>query len=189
MFTRFYYTLNELQNAEAATINFKSLFNYWDIDFTEGSNTGALYQDIELTYGNKFIAYVDIYHCRWEYVEKPTIEEIKADEDLNADIVGQLKLIKAWLLESQFRYDTLIDIYNDAADKLMDDIKSTTQFNDTPITTETGLDGDNYATTYTTNKTAGGTNMQRLVEIRSYWQSLFSEWVGSFGTRFVIYNF
>jgi len=188
---RFYYTLNELQDPSKLTFNFKTLFDYWSVSYAEGINTVALYSHIEEKYGDEVIAYIDIEHSDWEIISKPTYAEIIANDDYSYQINKQLKKIKGWLDDSQFRFDKLISLYNAEQNNLMNKISSvsTSQFNDTPQTTATGLDADSYATTYTKNTSSSdaGTVMQRLAEIRALWNSIYGEWEAEFGRKFVMY--
>lgn len=197
MFTRFYYTLNELNDASVAfnQQTFKTLFTLWNVSYvaTEDDKIKELYHHLQESYGDEFIVYIDIPHPYYEDVDKPSVNDLLTDTSLayyKKCIQSDLRKIKGWIDDTQFRYYKLIGLYDDTngyGTKLMDDIKSTTQFNDCPQTTQTGLDGDAYATTYTTAKTAGGTNMQRLTEIRGYWTSLYGEWSAEFARKFIMY--
>lgn len=192
--TRFYYSFNDLVDHSVSLANegFQhSLFEYWGIAFADGDNTNDLYDDIVLKYGDEFVAYIDIVHLPYEHPTKPTKAEIEADADLKFQIVKILNKIKAWLNDSQFRFDKLIDIYDENESALMNQISasSTVQFNDTPQTTNTGLDSDSYASTFTKNTSSSdpGTIMSRLAEIRAFWNSIMDEWSKEFGKKFVMY--
>ena len=189
--TRFYYTLNDMQDPTAALDTFATLINYWlgASSFTDGTNTGELYNRVSDEYGNEFMFYVDVQHEPWEEISKPTIAEIKADDDMLAEAQGVIKSIRHWLNDSQFHYDKIISLFNSNSSDLMKQLESTVQFNDTPQTTNTGLSGDTYATNYTVNKADAGTVMQRLNEVRDSYTSLYIDWVHEFGKKFVVYNF
>lgn len=190
MITRFYYTLNELQDVEAQG-GFNRLFLNWIGSFTDTTETIDCYADIENNFGDDFIAFLDVEHPSWEYVEKPTVAEIMASDEYRKQIIKFIKKMYAWVGDSQFRYEKLIKLYNAEADNLMNKVEtiSSTQFNDTPQTTVNGLDEDEYATTYTKNKSSTdiSTVMARLQEIRNYWRSIYDEWVEEFASRYVIY--
>lgn len=181
---RFYYTLAELIDV-FETEGFKQLFIQWVGSYTDTNDTKQLWTDIKNKYLDDGILYIDI--DTFKLIDKPSITEIKQDEELNKQVVKQIRKIKAWLEDSKFRYEKLIKLYNDNAFKLMDQLKSSTQFNDTPQTTNTGLDDDAYATTYTVNKTDSGTVLQRLSEVRALWNSVISEWCSEFSRKFVYY--
>ncbi|MCQ2088152.1 MAG: hypothetical protein MJZ37_08855 [Bacilli bacterium] len=192
MITRYYYTMNELSDIYA-TGGFNKLFVMWGSQYTDDQYTNSLFSDVQLSYGDDFIMYIDVYHPMWEPVEKPTVQQILSDyPQYKKEFVKQINKIKHWLDESKYRYEKLINLYEDNANKLMDKVEtiSSTQFNDTPQTTVDGLDGDNYATTYTKNKSASdlSTVMSRLDEIRRAWRSMYEEWSNEFGSTFVIYN-
>lgn len=191
MLERFYYTFNELLDEETLT-GFKKLFDTFEVPFTDTSYTTELFGHIEEAYGQDFCLYVDVEHPAWEEVEQPTVAELLADAGFKSQALRFIKKIKNWLDDSQFRYEKLISIYTAEQTHLLDKVQtvSTSQYNDTPQTTATGLDADNYATSYTKN--ASSSDMlpviNRLNEIRIYWSSLYNEWANEFGKKFVLYN-
>lgn len=192
MITRYYYTMNEL-GLDYLANGFNKLFFQWIGSYVDDTYTSTLFEDVQLSYGDDFIMYIDVYHPMWEPVEKPTVQQILSDyPQYKKEFVKQINKIKHWVDESKYRYKKLINLYEDNANKLMDKVEtiSSTQFNDTPQTTVDGLDGDNYATTYTKNKSASdlATVMSRLDEIRRAWRSMYEEWSNEFGSTFVIYN-
>jgi len=200
MVTRFYYTLNELQDEELTENQrtFKTLFEYWVVDsYIAGNNETTLYQHLQEEYGDDFCCYIDIQHPYWEEVDKPTIIEILTEEELvglKEQIKKQIRKIKAWLEDSHFRYDKLISLFTTQEAKLLEQVEatSTVQFNDTPHTPadsgKTLLD-DEFATTYTKNisKADAGTVLTRLNEVRNGWFSLYAEWIYEYATKFVLY--
>lgn len=189
MINRFYYTLTELIDVYE-TKGFKQLFIQWIGTYTDSSYTTHLFEDITDNYLDDIIAYIDIEAPVWENIKKPTVAEILANPDYKAQINKFMRKIRAWLEDSKYRYEKLIKLYTDNENSLMAKIvaESSVQFNDTPQTTTVGLDGDEYATTYTKNKSAvdGGTTMARLNEIRANWMSLYEEWTREFAKKFVI---
>lgn len=192
MITRYYYTLNEL-GLDYLANGFNKLFFQWIGSYVDDTYTSILFEDVQVAYGDDFIMYIDVCHPMWEFNEKPTVQQILSDyPQYKKEFVKQINKIKHWVDESKNRYEKLINLYEDNANKLMDKVEtiSSTQFNDTPQTTVDGLDGDNYATTYTKNKSASdlATVMSRLDEIRRAWRSMYEEWSNEFGSTFVIYN-
>lgn len=180
---RYYYTLAELIDVEA-TAGFNQLFNNWLGTYTDTTNTKTLWDDISDRFMGDYVLYIDVKH----FTKKPTIAEILDDDDLRLDVTNKMRKIRAWLNDSKFRYEKLVSLYTDNANNLMNQLTATSQFNDTPQTTETGLDGDAYATTYTVNKTDSGTVLQRLSEVRALWKSVMEEWCSEFSRKFVYYN-
>lgn len=187
---RFYYTIEELYTDYLAN-GFNKLFIKWLGSYVDTTYTTNLYVDVENNYLNDVIVYIDIEHPDWEVVEKPSALDIDAKPELKNQIIKQMRKIKAWLDDSKYKYEKLIKLYTDNENKLMDQIKSesSTQFNDTPQTTIAGLDSDEFASTYTKNKTAidSGTVMARLNELRASWSSLYDEWTKEFAKKFVYY--
>lgn len=191
MINRFYYTLDELKTTVPSETGWNGLLLPYTGGYTDSQYTTTLYNDVKLNYGDDYIVYIDIEAPAWEYIEKPTIAEILITPEYKKQVVKFMNKIKAWLDDSKYKYEKLIKLYADNENKLMDQVKSesSTQFNDTPQTTISGLDSDEYATTYTKNKTAidSGTVMARLSEVRAYWESLYSAWVKEFSKKFVYY--
>lgn len=187
---RFYYTIAELYDEDAQE-GFNRLFIKWLGTYSDDTDSKTLWNTVaeELLYN--CVCYVDIYHMYCdEVMDKPKVSDILTDPDLadiKDQITNQLRKIRSWLNNSKFRYSKLINLYNSNANNLMNQLASTTQFNDTPQTTNTGLDDDAYATTYTVNKTDAGTVLQRLSEVRTLWNSVINEWVQEFAGKFVYY--
>lgn len=187
---RFYYTFNELIKEDATVESFQEeLFNEFGITFTEGTNTRELYKSLKVKYGDDYILYIDVGYHGFDNIVAPTIEELKTT--YFPQVRRQLNKIKEWLNSSQFRYDSLIAMYESQKNNLLEPIKnkSKTKFNDTPQATNTGLEGDEFATTFTVNENEadGVSKINRLNEIRLYWNSVFDEWQNEFGKKFVIY--
>ena len=192
MIKRFYYTFNELKNSSIIG-SFAEFFRIWNISFTDSTKTNVLFTDITEKYGDDYMFYLDIESPSWEIIEKPSVNTILYDSpELLSETRKELRKVKSWLNDSRFRYETLIDLYDNQTAHLLDKISAITktQFNDTPQTTIDGLDGDEFATTYTVNTASSdpGTVMQRLNEVRNSWNSVYHEWCSEFGAKFVIYN-
>lgn len=186
MIERFYYTLDEMLDDEVLA-GFKKLFDTFGIAFTDTSYTTELFNHIDEAYGQDYIAYIDIQHPVYEFVDKPSITEVLLDDGMKYQMMQFVKKVKGWLDDSQFRYEKLISLYTNQQNNLLNKLESTVQFNDTPQTTSTGLDDDDYATTYTKSSTDVTTIMSRLQEVRSYWSSLYNEWSNEFSKKFVLY--
>lgn len=171
MINRFYYTLDELKTTIPSETGWNGLLLPYTGSYNDSQYTTMLYNDVKLSYGDEYILYIDIEAPAWEYIQKPTIAEILITPEYKKQVVKFMNKIRAWLDDSRYKYEKLISIYDSASDALMDDVKteSSIQFNDTPQTTDDGLDGDNYATTYTKNKSSSqvATKMARLEEIRN----------------------
>lgn len=186
---RFYYTLNEL-GLDYRSNGFNKLFEQWTGTYQDTTKTSILFEDVLLNYGDDNIAYIDVItdNC---FLKRPEISEVLANPDLKKQIVKFINKIHAWIDDSKFRFEKLIELYDANSEDLLKQIEAfnTVKFNDTPQTTVDGLDGDNYATTYTVNKsgTDAATLMSRLSEIRSAWNSLYDEWTKEFAKKFVLY--
>lgn len=186
---RFYYTLKDIYTEYLAN-GFNKLFFQWTGSYDDTVYTSILFEDISLNYGDDNIVYIDVItdNC---FLKRPEISEVLANPDLKKQIVKFINKMHAWLDDSKFRYEKLIELYEANSDNLLKQIEAfnTVKFNDTPQTTTDGLDGDNYATTYTVNKsgTDASTLMSRLSEIRNAWNSLYEEWTKEFARKFVLY--
>lgn len=171
MINRFYYTLDELKTTVPSETGWNGLLLPYSGGYNDSQYTTMLYNDVKLNYGDEYILYIDIEAPAWENIQKPTVATILITPEYKKQVVKFMNKIKSWLDDSRYRYEKLIKIYDDAQNMLMDDVKteSSIQFNDTPQTTDDGLDGDNYATTYTKNKSSSrvATKMARLEEIRN----------------------
>lgn len=192
MITRFYYTLQELQNGSISPA-----LQGWDtiISNITGETTTDTLKQAELynfckdEYRGEAVVYIDIVHPKWEVVEQPTIAEIKTESkyaEQYEELKNQVYKIKNWLSISSVRYEKLIEVFSAQENNLMKQLESSVQFNDTPQTSASGLDADNYATTYTKSKADAGTVLQRLNEVRNLWDNVYDDWVREFGRKFVI---
>lgn len=185
MITRFYYTFRELLNTEDT--GWGQLFGYFGIAYTGSSYELELFNHVREEYDNEIVLYYDVKHAPWEQPARPAVSEIRAVKDVRMFV----EKMKGWLDDSKVRYEKLIYLYNQEQTHLLDKVEaiSTSQFNNTPQTTTTGLDGDGYATTYTKNTSSSDVApiMQRLNEIRLLWDNLYGEWTKLFAKHFVIY--
>lgn len=192
MITRFYYTLQELQNGSISPA-----LQGWDTiisnitgeSTTDTSKQAELYNFCKDEYRGEAVVYIDIVHQKWEAVEQPTIAEIKTESEYAEqyeELKNQVYKIKNWLSISSVRYEKLIEVFSAQENNLMKQLESSVQFNDTPQTSASGLDADNYATTYTKSKADAGTVLQRLNEVRNLWSNVYDAWVREFGRKFVI---
>ena len=194
MKTRFYFTLSDndpltkypyYMNTSNKT--FKDWFTAWGYEFPANfsfnQRVDKLFKDfIWPRFYNEVFFYVDVEHDPWNEPAEPDSNE-QAPEKYK-----KLGCIYSWLVESQERYSTLIELYEGQSDQLMKQLgsKSTTLFNDTP---QSGGDVtvDGYVSNATTvNTTADvGTPMARLKEIRDNLEVLYTSWANEF-RKFII---
>lgn len=192
MITRFYYTIQDLQNGSISPTsqNWDTLINnITGESYTTTDEQEELYNFCVDEYRGEAVVYIDIVHPKWEVVEQPTITEIKTESkyaEQYEELKNQVYKIKSWLNLSTVRYEKLIELFSAQEDNLMNQLESTVQFNDTPQTSASGLDADTYATTYTKSKADAGTVLQRLNEVRNLWDNVYDDWVREFGRKFVI---
>lgn len=192
--TRFFYTMEELQNGSISPTNqgWDTMINYITGEsFTDTAKQGELYNFCIDQYRDHFIAFVDIVHPLFEAVSQPTVAELKFETkyaDQLKQLQNQVFKIRGWLNTSSPKYEKLITLYAAQENNLMNQLESSVQFNDTPQTTATGLDADTYATTYTKSKTDPSTVMQRLSEVRVLWDNMYKDWIAEFGKKFIMYN-
>lgn len=97
-----------------------------------------------------------------------------------ADVIALFKeffrVIANRIITSYDEYKKLIDLYTNVKNNLLDDIKSTTKYNDTPQTKVTGEYDDNYNTNVTTNLTEGASKIARLKEIEDLITDYYDKW-------------
>lgn len=195
MISRFYYTLSELLGKDNYIINLDGTTK-WGIEDVIDS----LYVNIEgnlptadsvsqklLSYiwnniSHRNVISIDIVHPYWEQVSKEDVSEDNLDE-AKAELA---QVIWSIYQDTQDRYRTLINIYNDELDSLLDQIKtnSETRFNDTPqnLPVNDGYAADNYTTTITTSNAAtdGTSKINRIDEIQNKLKDLFADWAFEF---------
>lgn len=195
MISRFYYTLSELTNDDRYIINLGGSIKIGIEDIVD-----TLYANIEGNIGTsdsvsqKLLSYIwnnishrnvvsiDVVHPYWEQVSKEDVSE----DDLEEAKAELAQVIWSIYQDTQDRYRTLIDIYNDELDSLLDQIKtnSETRFNDTPqnLPVNDGYAADNYTTTITTSNAAtdGTSKINRIDEIQQKLKDLFADWAFEF---------
>lgn len=176
---RCYYTFKELTNPDNE--GWSKLFYDWIREYNYDQYTSELFNYVETKFADANIVYVDV--CG---DTAPTIQDLKDNPELKSIVKEFMRKIRVWLDLSKGKYETLLQLYRNHEQSLMKRVESTTQFNDTPQSTTSGLDGDNYATTYTKNATDGATVMARLSEVRALWTNLYEEWVEEFAKKFVL---
>lgn len=174
---RTYFKFKDLENVNYE--GWKSLFYDWLREYVDDEYTSKLYNYVGDNFADDYIFYIDA--C-----EKVTVGDLRDNPELKTEVKATMRKIRTWLDLSKGKYETLLQLYRNHEQSLMKRVESTTQFNDTPQSTTSGLDGDNYATTYTKNATDGATVMARLSEVRALWTNLYEEWVEEFRKKFVL---
>lgn len=184
---RCYYTLNELRRGSTGSeATWNTLFTHWYVPSLPTTEYNQeLFKICRDRFGEDCIVYLDI--CG---DVAPTVDEIAGNVELRDLVKLQLLKIARWVHDSAVKYETLIKLYTDNENALMNRLTSraTNQFNDTPQTTTTGLDSDNYASTYSVNttETDPATTIQKLSEIRALWLNMYTEWADEFAKKFVL---
>lgn len=185
-YIRYYFTLADLFNVENATA-----FSVMEDDL-DWSDLFPTHQDWEAyafallasyVWPNNYadyVGYVDVGCAPWE---DPTEPEFVGSEAYNI-LVGKMY---SWMNSTAPKYAKLIKLYKDEENNLLKAIESKVKFNNTPQTTTTGLDGDEYTSTYTVSSTDANTLMARLNEIRDSYDNLYRDWADEFSTKFIIH--
>lgn len=180
---RCYYTFKELTNPDNE--GWSKLFYDWIREYNYDQYTSELFNYVETKFADANIVYVDV--CG---DTAPTIQDLKDNPELKSIVKEFMRNIRVWLDLSKVKYRTIIKLYQDNENALMNKLTSraTNQFNDTPQTTTAGLDSDNYASTYSVNttETDPATTIQKLSEIRALWVNVYEEWVEEFAKKFVL---
>lgn len=86
------------------------------------------------------------------------------------------------------KYGTLLDAYDNQRTHLMDKVeaKQKTRFNDTPQAGVTGLDADDYASTYTVQESEVGFEIiERLAKVQTLFMNVLNEWCKEFSNLFM----
>lgn len=191
MITRFYYSIYDLLDVGSNEIAWNQFLKKFDCEIVNQTQTEInCYGDVWDNYQYDYIVFIDIEHPLWEVVAKPNLQELY--DNYYAEVKYFLGKIRNYVIEGDYKYGKLIQLYDNEKNNLMKQVEgeSSVQFNDTPQTTNTGLDDDKFASTYTKNKskTDAGTVIARLNEINTGWKSIYDQWSREFGRKFVIYN-
>lgn len=140
-----------------------------------------LWQTVYARYGQHVIVKVKQYLSDVE----PTTDSIIEEGYLKKWFYKYLNMLKL----TYSYYSTILELYNNNATKLLDDLKTTSsvkmKFNDTPQNAGAGTYvAENYLTTYTENTSESSspiaTIIQRLKEIQENYRDMMSEWVNKF---------
>lgn len=182
---RNYVTMKDILGIDSwytTTQGFSDLFSGYSITFTDTAYTKELFQKYVLPKCWKMpVTYVDTYNDDLE------------DQDYLPAIYDWLGELYSWLNETQIRYEYLIKTQTDELEHLMDDVSSEqkTKFNDTPQTTTSDLDSDDYLTNITTSTSTNqvATKISRIEEIKRYLKSIYREWLQDFMESMVVYRF
>lgn len=197
----------ETWNAYAPIINENGI-NWLINNLCEQNVSGSLEEDTDITKEllkhiwlnlyNKNVGYVDIEHPVWENPSRPTSgndwEEMK--HDLGNAI---------WSIYTDTRkyYETIIGMYQDELNTLLDPVQSKTissgtgdtRFNDTPqnAPVDDGYAADNYTTNITKTTTGSTitttndltTKMNRINEVQNMLKDLYADWAFKFNQLIV----
>ena len=174
---RTYFKFKELCNVNYE--GWESLFYDWLREYVDDEYTAKLYDYLFNEFADEYIFYADA--C-----VGLTVADLQNNPELKTEVKATMRKIRTWLDLSKDKYETLIQLYKNHEQSLMKRVESTVQFNDTPQSTTQGLDGDQYASTYTKNASDGATVIQRLAEIRALWENLYEDWVNEFRKKFVL---
>ena len=207
MISRFYYTLDELTGNNydsfvlASNVGFYQICSYLlgkdPAIASDDAYTKKLMYHIWLNLSQKYLLCLDVEHPRWENVERKPYDGFGPDEMYEVHCLGQNML--SIFEDTKERYLTLIQMYEDELDDLLDGVVTVTdgdgtvRFNDTPQNTPTagGYAEDNYSTNVTTNKNTVtvtsdlNTKMARIDEIYRLLKNLYADWAFEFNKLIV----
>lgn len=123
----------------------------------------------------------------WPEIHDAFIWLDEDDENAKDNFIAS---VAKWLIETQEVYEKII---NNATSKYNDlfkavESKSFSRYNDTPQSSDTGFDDDNYATNTTSSVTTNdvATPVQRLEEVEGFIKSYYKRWAQSFIDKFII---
>ena len=160
--------------------------------------TKELLKHIWLNLYNKNVGYVDIEHPVWENPSRPSGGEAWAE--MKYDLGNAI-----WSIYTDTRkyYETLIGMYQEELDTLLDPVQSQTissgsgdtRFNDTPqnLPVADGYAADNYTTNITKTTTGSTitttndltTKMNRINEVQNLLKDLYADWAFKFNQLIV----
>lgn len=153
---------------------------------TSDSISQKLVQYIWANVANQNVLCIEIKHPRWVFVNKENMYDFITDDDWEYEKAKLGKDIWSIYIDTQDRYRTLINIYNDKLNNLLAQVEtdSETRFNDTPqnLPVDDGFAADNYTTTITSSKVkSDGTSvMNRIDEIQQKLRDVFADWAFEF---------
>lgn len=207
MISRFYYTLDELTGNNYDSFVLSSDVGFYEIcSYLLGKNpaiavddayTKKLMYHIWLNLSQKYLLDLDVEHPRWENVEKKAFDEFGPDEMYYVHCLGQNML--SIFEDTKDRYLTLIQMYEDELDDLLDGVRTVTdgdgetRFNDTPqnFPNAEGYAEDNYTTNVTKAKNTVtvtsdvNTKMARIDEVHRLLRNLYADWAFEFNKLIV----
>lgn len=139
-----------------------------------------LIKEIGYKYFYNMMAYEDI-----ETYEQPiNLDSVKLSDEKRYYLQAKIKYIYD---TTKDRYNTLITLYKENENKLMDKLSSEhiVKFNNTPQLADTG-DTDEYTTTYskTENSVDSLDTMSKLDEVFKMYRNLMARWVDEFSGLF-----
>lgn len=113
-------------------------------------------------------------------IENPTLIQLEA----NPTCRKFFRVMVGLMVETYPKYSTMLKLYQDEKDHLMDDVKNYVKFDDTPQTP--GSYGtDEFMTTYTEYSNEFSTKMARIKEIENNFANLMKEWCDEFANLFI----
>lgn len=200
--TRFYYDLAELANMTGPAVvtgatTIPALIQRMYNGLTAGTTTtedATLFSDYFWpVYYEVPVLYIDTECAPWEEPTEPTAAEVTAAV---APLAGRMY---AWYKESSARYLKLIALYTNVANKLMDQVSSTTSGNtlraesDTPQSAMTDIFDTGYASrasqdeSEVTVSSDVSTPIDRLREVQEKLRNFYADWAGEFD-KFVLHE-
>lgn len=196
MTTKIYFTLKELLNDDRFIINLtnnkkgiEDIIDSLYVDI-EGSLPASdtisqeLLSHVWANMSDKYVLSFDVVHPRWVNVDKESYDIPETEWDNSRARLAQS--IWSIYIDTQDKYRTLINLYNDELDNLLNpiDTSSETRFNDTPqnILNAGEYADDNFSTTVTKSKvsTDGSSKMNRINEIYDMLRNLYADWAFEF---------
>lgn len=177
MKNRKYYLLKDFQ-AVGSTLD--SIVAGW-LESTPTPTAQQLAKMLVLAHEYDAIMYID-----WISFEEDEPQQINA---YTSDTFAEVKNKMRYIYQTTYdKYKVLLDAYTNEKANLLDKVKATnkTKFNDTPQADETGLDGDNYVSTYTIQESEVGFEIiDRLAKVQTLFMNVLNEWCKEFSNMFM----
>ena len=200
--TRFYYDLAELSGTrgpgvvtgvDTIPVLIRRIYNGLPLPATTDEEKTLFSDYFWPVYYEVPVLYIDTECAPWEEPTEPTTAEVTAAV---APLAGRMY---AWYKESSTRYLKLIALYTNVANKLMDQVSSTTSGNtlraesDTPQSAMTDIFDSGYASrasqdeSEVTVSSDVSTPIDRLREVQEKLRNFYADWAAEFD-KFVLHE-
>lgn len=176
MKNRKYFLLNDFKQS---LVPLESTVALW-LDTLSSTQAQKVARQLVLKHQYDAVLYID-----WNtiYESEPTTPTVSSD--LYLEMLNKFRSIYE---TTKDKYGTLLDAYDNQRTHLMDRVEAInkTRFNDTPQADATGLDGDNYVSTYTEQQSEVGFEViERLAKVQSLFMNVLNDWCKEFSNLFM----